>query len=77
VVELERGVGPSHHRSVVGRDDERHPGAREFHHRVHHVAGGGAVQLGRRLVGHHDRRAAHQDLGDRGPLLLATRELRG
>ena len=51
MVELERGVGPSHHRSVVGRHDERHPGAREFHHRVHHVAGGGAVQLGRRLVG--------------------------
>ena len=77
VIELHDLVREPTDGAVVGRHDERDAGIDQGAHAVHHEPPGFGVELGGRLVGHHDRGARDHRLGERRPLLLSSGELVG
>ena len=75
VEHLDLAGQPGRDVAVVGDHDDGRSSALSSSSRSRMALAGGAVEVAGRLVGQHDRRAAHQGAGDRDPLPLAARQL--
>ena len=75
MVELDNVVGHPRHARIVGRDHEGDAVLREAPDDGEQIFRRPAVELRRRLVGDDDCRSGRQRLRERGPLLLASRQL--